>query len=288
MNIYLLLIIISGICGGSVYPLIKIAESYSIPNLAYIFWESLIITILLILISLCTGTKKLLKKSELKYYFFCAFTNIIIPQILAFIIAPNLSASLISIIIVLTPIFVYLSTIVFFKEKFIRYKAFGIVIGFIGAALLFLPALKITGNQFQWYWVILAVLLPIDYAFNRVFATKLLPKTSSSYSLAIGLFSIATLISGVLMLITRQTYIPFQSFHYGDLALLTHAILMSIFYIIFFVLAKKSAIQNSLSFYITPIVGTSWGVLFFGETIGMIYIASILLVFSGLYLVNRK
>lgn len=75
MNKILLLIIISGFCGGSFFTLIKIAEAHDIPKFAYIFWEMLFVTVFLTLIALSRKEFSLLKKAEWKYYGFCTLTH---------------------------------------------------------------------------------------------------------------------------------------------------------------------------------------------------------------------
>ncbi len=289
MNKTLLLILIAGICGGSVYPLIKIADTYNIPRFAYIFWESFFIILLLSTLALLRSQKIRLTKNECPYYIFCALTNILIPQALFFYIAKELPASIVSIIIVLTPIFVYMSLIFFFKEPLIWRKVTGICLGLLGIFILFAPAAFIDAYNLDLFWLMIALLLPVDYATNRIFATKLKPIDASPYNLTIGLFICVGLMCAGLMIILGQTsYNPLTHLHFGTLALFSHALAMTIFYIIFFILAAQNAVSNSLSFYIAPLVGTSWGILLFNENIDIFFLASTTLVFSGLYLVTKE
>ena len=281
------LIFIAGFTGGSVYPLIKLAEKYNIPNFAYIFWESLFVVIFLSLFHLIRRQGKIFQKENINYNVFCALTNILIPQSLFFWIAPHLPTNIISIIIVLTPIFVYASTVLLKHDKFLRTKLYGLIIALIGVLLLFLPNSTEVNNSIKWFWILATILVPADYAFNRIIATRLRPENSPSTSLAVGLFAFAGILSGLIMIVTNSLYIPIE-LHIGNLALICLAFLMSIFYIIFFDLAKLSALHNSLSFYIAPLVGFSWGIFLFQESLTTILIISTLLVFSGLYLVNQK
>lgn len=286
MNRTFILILVSGICGGSVYPLIKIANSYGIPKFGYIFWESCLITLFLVGVSIWNKDREFIRKSDFKYYLFCALTNIIIPQTLFFLIAPHLPASVMGVVIVLTPLLVYFSLVTFFKEQLNIGKGIGVLVGFIGAVFLFLPDISKT-VEFDWRWLLFSFFLPADYAINRIFVTKLRPSSSTSHSLAIGLFGFVAIISCLLMIASSQIYNPFTDLNYGDLSLLSHAILMTIFYIIFFVLAREGAVQNSLSFYVAPVTTLLWGYLFFDELLSWLFVLATVLVFSGLYLLNR-
>lgn len=287
MNKITLLIIISSFCGGSVYPLIKIAETYDIPKFAYIFWETLFVSLFIIIISFSQKRFSHLKKSEWKYYSFCAFTNILIPQFLFFLIAANMPATTISLVISLTPLFVYLCLILFFQEAMIKNKIFGLCLGFIGILFLFMPNITETSYLFSWQWLLFSFSLPAIYTLNRIFVTKLQPQDSSPHRLALGLFATVCVISFCAMIATNNIYIPLVNFNLGDLALFIHSILMTIFYICFFIISKKGAVQNSLTFYLAPLVGSAWGILLFREFINIWFILSAGLIFYALYLVNK-
>ena len=288
INKPLLLIIMAGICGGNVYPLIKIAETYNIPKFSYIFWESLFVVIIVSFIALIKNQKKLLNKNDITYYSFCAVTNIVIPQTLFFTIAPNVAANILSLIIVLTPILVYMASAVFLKESLNINKGLGVILGLGGIVVLLAPKLLETDTSVNIYWFAIALLIPINYAFNRIVASKLLPSNSSPYSLTIGLFSCVASISFIGMVLSQQFYIPWHNLHYGDLALFLHALFMAIFYMIFFVIARQNALQNSLSLYIAPLVGMMWGYFLFNEAFTLTFSLSAALVFWGLYLVTKK
>ncbi len=284
------LIVLSGICGGSVYPLIKIAEQYSIPKFAYIFWESLFVVLFLTGISLLKKQSELFRFSELKYYFFCALTNIIIPQCLFFILAPNIDANIMGLIVILTPLFVYLGLLGLQDIKFNIIQFMGVVIGLIGAIILFLPDVLDLTSDLKWFWILFSLSLPVNYAINRIVASRLKPKDSENahIRLAIGLFGCVAVLTAGAMLISDDSYIPLLDLNYGDLALIAHAIVMVIFYMTFFILAKKGALQNSLGSYVIPVIALLWGVILFDEMVSIIYPISAILIFVGLLLTNKK
>lgn len=285
----MLLIVISGICGGSVYPLIKIAESHAIPKFAYIFWESVIITILLSVLAYALK-RGLPKLSAWPYYVFCACTNIVIPQSLFFVIAQHLDSSIMSLIVTLTPIFVYVLLVTLFAERFILHKAVAVVMGFLGVAILLMPSIigQAIGPELSVFWLFFSLLLPLNYSVNRIYATRLKPVGSDSYGLAIGLFTIVAVLAGLLMIAFGQFYVPMRSFNSGDIALLAHAVLMSIFYVIFFILADQGVMQNTIGFYLTPIIGAIWGVAYFNEVLNLSFVLATAFVFAAIHILHRR
>ena len=288
MNKILLLIIVSSICGGSVYPLIKIAEAYEIPKFAYIFWESLFVTMLLGGLSILKKEFSFLKAAEWKYYGFCALTNILVPQTLFFVIAANMPASVISLVVATTPMLVYATLLVCFGERFSSTKMISLCLGLIGLIFLFYPSLLTTNITFTWQWLLFSLSVPAVYTLNRIYVTSLQPADAPPYRLAMGLFATVCLVSGLCMIFTADIYIPFVTFHYGDIALLAHAIFMTIFYICFFVISKHGSVKNSLSFYLAPLVGTGWGAIFFSEEITIFFVIAMACIFAALYLINKK
>ncbi len=288
MNRILSLVIVSGFCGGSVYPLIKIAEHHSIPSFAYIFWESSAICFFLLVIAGLRSESLHLRREEFAYYLFCAFTNIIISQSLFFTLAKHLPASVLGIICVLTPILVYLATLLFFGESPLASRVIGLALGFLGTALLFLPGVMGAEDPLPWFWLLFSLLLPLNYSINRLFATHLRPAESSNSSLTLGLFLTVALISLFAMLLSDTIYVPFSRPNPGDYAILLHAVLMTVFYLVFFALARSGAVENSLSFYVTPLVALGWGVLAFEEKPGISFALASVLVLTGLHLVTSQ
>lgn len=286
MNKFFWFVVISGFCGGSVYPLIKIGRAYDIPTYAYIFWESLFIITLVLIFALFTKERPLDLK-DWKYYLFCGFTNILIPQTIAFFVAPQVPVTIISVLIILTPLIVYGLLLGFFGEPFVKRKAIALLIGFAGAGLLVLHKGQDGALVTGLLWVLAGALLPLDYAINRIYASRLIPLQSSSSSLAIGLFSVAALGAGLMMVLQQKFYVPLH-FHAGDYSLFAHAVLMTVFYVMFFEIARKGAVKNSLTFYLAPLVGAGWGVMIFGESITMALVASTLLIFFALHLLMKE
>jgi drug/metabolite transporter (DMT)-like permease len=229
-----------------------------------------------------------LRREEFGYYVFCAFTNIIISQVLFFLIAEHLPASVLGIITVLTPILVYVASLLFFGESMIKTRMIGVCLGFLGTAILFLPSILDSEVQVDWQWLLLSILLPINYSVNRLFVTRLRPADSSNSSLTLGLFSTVAVLTFLVMLTTGDIYIPLLNPNWGDLALLSHAGLMTIFYLAFFAIARAGAVHNSLSFYVAPLVALGWGVIVFSESVGSVFCLATILVFAGLHFVTRS
>lgn len=90
------------------------------------------------------------------------------------------------------------------------------------------------------------------------------------------------------MFLTGQVHNPFTELHPGDLALFAHAALMSMYYVIFFALAKIGAVQSSINAYVIPITAATWGIFIFNETLGVSFLVAASLVLLGLFTLNKS
>ena len=180
------------------------------------------------------------------------------------------------------------SLLLFFNETFLWHRFSGVIMGLLGTASLLLSSMSNQDHHIQGIWLLLSILIPLNYCINRLFVSHFKPKNSSPYRLAIGLFSCVAAISATAAILIGPLYIPLVNFNLGEVALLAHAVLMTILYIAFFTLAEHGALRNALSFYVAPLTGLFWGIVLFGEKIDYAFVFSALLIFSGLYLANKK
>jgi drug/metabolite transporter (DMT)-like permease len=102
------------------------------------------------------------------------------------------------------------------------------------------------------------------------------------------LFGCVSILTFILMMVFEIPYIPFQNLNGGDVALMLHVLAMVIFYLTFFTLADKGALQNSLASYLVPLVTLVWGMALFDEQISWVYLLSAPLIILGLYLTTKK
>ena len=281
-------IMICGLCGGSIFPLIKLGRPYEIPKINYLFYEALIVVAFIALSSAIRPLRLRYSSSHLIYFLFCAFTNIIIPQCIFMAIAPHLQANVIALIVVLTPLFVYLTTPLVFGGRYSLTSLGGVVLGLLGTATLLTPFIQKSHNLLSLQWMLCTLALPLVFCINRLFATKLKPHDLGPRELTLGLFTMVAIITGIATLSLNQLPSVIPLFHFGHQLLAIHSIVMLIYYCAFFTLAQEGSLKNSLSFFIAPLVLMSWGVILFGENLTSRFFISALLTFLGLHFVLQS
>ena len=201
----------------------------------------------------------------------------------------SINSSVAAILNATTPLFVMIVGWLFFKRSTTFIQVAGILIGFLGVLLLFLPSLTANDISFTGH-ALLVLLATVLYGFNVNIANKSLLNTPPLY--------IATLAFG--MLIPLDTLMLFQQGFFSK-DLFTESLLIAmastvvlgvlgtafatwLFYIL---MQKAGPLFSSMVTYGLPFVAIGWGVMA-GEKISSSVLVALTLILSGVYLANKK
>ncbi len=228
-----------------------------------------------------------------KYFMYILVVGIFgcgIPPFLFTKAQTELSSSLAGMLNSTTVIFTLIIGLVFYKIKVTKINILGVVLGLIGAILMVLGNNidgEITKNSYYGIFVIMAC---ICYAINLNF-TKYKLKEIDSLTISSISFLIIGILSGA-YLFTTDFVIRFQTVEGSGISLFYISILgvfgTAIGLVLYNMLIKMSSVLFAASLlYVIPIFAMLFGVLD-GETIGLIAIISIILIFSGVYLSQSR
>ncbi|MBK7090731.1 MAG: DMT family transporter [bacterium] len=184
-----------------------------------------------------------------------------------------------------TPAFVFMMAIWYLKERVTIAKVAGIVISFLGVALILRAGRFDADILFGDILVILAVIAWAGYTiFGKPLIAKYGPMTTTAYALLIG----------------TALYLPFGliyavKFDYaavpaaGWLSLLYIAIITSViaYSIWFWALGRMEASKLSIFQNLQPIIATILSVLFFGEILGWEFYVGGAMVITGVIVTQR-
>ena len=207
----------------------------------------------------------------------------------------HIDSSLGGILNSLTPIFVVIIGIIFFKSKVENKKIMGVVIGFAGLTLLTLAGSKgISFENIEYAaWILLATIL---YGINVNLVSHYLkdinPIHLASVSLAFMVFPTAivlwqqdffTLLNDFNLRLDEPSEIRWPIIASVLLGVVASAIATVIFYML---VRKAGGLFASLVTYGIPFVAIGWG-LIYGENITLIQVGCLGIILSGVYLANR-
>ncbi len=280
---YIVLILLAIIWGSSFILMKRGLEVYSYTQVAAL-------RLFIAFISLAPFLFKAVKVVQKKHFvpiIIMAFFGNGVPAFLFTKAQTQLDSSLVGILNSLVPLFTLLLGIYFFKTKPSKTNIVGIIIGLCGAVFLTYSTMG-EGVQINSY-MYLVILATVMYAISINVIKKYLQDVD-----ALSVTTLAFAIIGPLSLfyIFSPDFFTVSMSNEGIEALLYIALLAvvgtsSAVVIFNKLINRSSAIFASSVTYLIPIVAILWGV-FDGETVTFIHLISVVIILSGVYLVNKK
>jgi drug/metabolite transporter (DMT)-like permease len=209
------------------------------------------------------------------------------PAFLFCIAETRIDSSLAGILNALTPLFTVLIGVAFFKIEVSRQKYIGVIIGFIGLALLFIARGNITFSYLSYAFLVL--LATIFYGVNV--------NVIGSYMNNLGSLNIASLAFGFLifpsaLVLWYTGYFNYELLSKEILIATGASVVLGIFgtaiaSVLFYVLVKRAGgLFASTVTYGIPFVAVFLG-LMTGEYITLLQVACLAIILSGVYLANK-
>ncbi|MBK7095766.1 MAG: DMT family transporter [Saprospiraceae bacterium] len=211
-----------------------------------------------------------------------------IPPFLFSLAQTKVSSSLAGALNTLTPIFTLILAVIIFRNKIDLKKSLGVAIGLVGAfIMIYSTNSEFTGGVFYSSLIVLAAIL---YGFNVNLVKKFFNDhdptvlTAASF-MFFGPFSIIILLNGDFFEVMRTDSSALFSLASVTLLSLFSTVLATV---LFFRLVQRSnALFASSVSFMAPFVALIWGLLD-GETFNFIYILSLILILTGVYLTRNN
>lgn len=202
----------------------------------------------------------------------------------------GISSSLTGMLNSLTPLFTLVLGVIFFSIKTKWINVAGIIIGFIGAVgLIFMSDNNDTNTDILYsFYVIIAT---VCYALSVNIIKKFLGNVSSVTATVWSMLFIGP-IAGIHLFVFSDFIDDLKTNNHAFISLGYIAILAifgtALAVIVFNVLVKNTtALFASSVTYLIPIFAMLWGI-FDGETIQLAHILCVIIILTGVYLVNKK
>ena len=195
------------------------------------------------------------------------------------LVAPKLPSGVAVLLVILTPAFTYLFSLLARLERIHFMSIGGLMLGVAGVLFIVIPSGSLPDADMAG-WFILALLAPICFAGLNVYVELVRPPETPSLSLAVGILLSSALLLLPLMLATDQFYIfpgPVQD---GDLALLGAVVINILMWPLFFEIVKRTgAFLMSMINVVGVVIGIVWSIVLFGERhSGFIWLAAALML----------
>ena len=226
---------------------------------------------------------------KLHLIFFSGILGSLMPAYLFCIAEQKIDSSLAGALNSLTPIFVIITGVLFFRRKTSIQKVIGILIAFAGSIILFISQSDL-GEYYNYNYVLFVVLATFFYGLNVNVVVRYLKEIPSLQIVAIAMQLIA-IPAGVVLYFSGYFSLDLNS--QAVLVSTGYAAILGIFgtsiaNILFYKLLKSAgAVFSSMVTYGIPFVAIAWGILY-REKIGWIQVLSLFIILVGVYYTNIK
>lgn len=231
-----------------------------------------------------------IKQTQVKYLISVGLVGSFFPAFLFAIAQTRLESSITGVLNALTPIFTVLIGIVLYQKKQPPRVFVGILVGFIGTAILITTGSGGDISDFNFY-ALFVVLATVFYAFNLNIIKSHLHELRSMTITSISLLIVGPLAAIQLFLFTD---FPAKVFQVEGTLTATMFILVlgvvgtALALIIFNKLVSMTdPLFTSSVTYIIPIISVVWGVLD-GEHLLTSHVVGIIAILIGVYIANRQ
>ncbi|GAB4248961.1 MAG: DMT family transporter [Vicingaceae bacterium] len=202
----------------------------------------------------------------------------------------NLSSSLTGMLNSMVPLFTLIVGVIIFKNSPSKNKIIGVLIGLIGAAgIIGFNGIDLSNGSFYYSFYVIAATICYAISVNiiKFKLQEINPVAITSLAfLFIGIpITAYALIDGSILETTK--------IHKDSISALSYIIILAVFgtgyaVLLFnFLIKKSSAIFAASVTYIIPFVALMWG-LVDGETINFIQLISLVIIITGIYIVNKN
>ncbi|MSO73862.1 MAG: DMT family transporter [Alphaproteobacteria bacterium] len=269
----------------------RIATTAGVPFIPYVFWQ--VVGAGLLLLTICAVRRRwppITRDSLISYGMVGLFGFAIAFSVLA-AAAPNAPASVISLTLTMTPVLVYVFAVVIGMDRFYWLRALGIASSFAGVLLVLVPPLlqntsALTADMVP--WVVLAFGAPLCYSIANLSAARFRPPDAGGIEMGAGVLVAATIFLIPVMAVDGSWWFFDEPIADGSWTIFIALIVNALFMVLMYeVLRLAGPVIFSTYNYIATLCGMGWAALLFADIPSALIWASVALLFTGLYLVNR-
>lgn len=283
-----LLLLAAGIY-GAIFPVNRFAAEAGWQPLSFAFQQALWAGVALGIIGLVIGIRPALTKSHLIAYVSIGGLVVGLPMGLLVAAASHLDASVVTLVLCLSPILTLFIGALLGIERLSRSMLLGMLLGIVGIAVIVIPQSAVL-RQGTWGWFLLSLLAPVMFATANNLAKCLRPPATHSLAMASGTLLGAALVSLVVLLLFGESMVLPPADPARLWPLIAAVVINAAFYVLFFETIRiMGPARFSFFNYLAVAAGVIWSMIVFREQPAGLYWLAIIIMFGGMYLaLGRK
>lgn len=283
-----LLLLAAAIYGG-IFPVNRLAAEAQWPPMGFAFAQSLTAGVMLTVAAAVGGHRFAVTAGHLRTYLVMGGLVVGLPIGILVSAAPHLDASVLTLVLCLSPIFTLFIGALAGLERCDWRTFAGMLLGAAGVAVIALPDTGAIGADGV-FWFLVALIAPVMFAAANNCAKWLRPEGTCSMTMAAGTLLGAAAVAGVVMLALGNAVSPFGVTGGTVLPLVLATIINAAFFFLFFELvARIGPARFSVFNYPAVAAGILWSLAVFNERPAASFWWALVLMLAAMYLVlSRK
>ena len=282
------LLLLAAVIYGAIFPVNRFAAEAGWQPLSFAFQQALFAGLLLAIAGAFGGIRPALSGKHLVAYVAIGGLVVGLPMGLLVAAAKHLDASVVTLVLCLSPILTLFIGAMLGIETVSRNMLIGMLLGIIGIAVIVVPQSAVL-REGTWGWFLLSLGAPVMFATANNLAKYLRPPATHSLAMASGTLFGAALVSMIVLLLFGERMIlpPANSAQLWPLA--AAVAINAAFYVLFFETIRiMGPARFSFFNYLAVAAGVLWSMAVFREQPASLYWLAILIMFGGMYLALTK
>ena len=283
----LALLVAMGAGWGLTQPLSKIAVSTGYQALGLVFWQKVIVALLLAALTFGRGKRLPLPPRALGLYVVIAFLGTILPNSASYTAAQHLPSGVLSILISTVPMFAFPIALALGMDRFSAIRLLGLILGLVAVILLVGPEGSLPPEVAL--WVPLGIVAPFFYAIEGNYVARYGTGGLDPLQVLLGASVIGAVIVLPVTLASGQWIDPTRAWGGPEWALVASSAIHGLVYASYVWLVGRAGatFAAQVSYLVTPF-GILWAMLILGESYSPWIWTALVLIFTGLLLVKPR
>jgi drug/metabolite transporter (DMT)-like permease len=283
------LLLLAAVIYGAVFPVNRFAAEAGWQPLSFAFQQALFAGLVLAIAGALGGIRPALSGKHFGAYVAIGGLVVGLPMGLLVAAANHLDASVVTLVLCLSPILTLFIGAMLGIETVSRNMLIGMLLGIIGIAVIVVPQSAVL-RQGTWGWFLLSLGAPVMFATANNLAKYLRPPATHSLAMASGTLFGAALVSLIVLLLFGERMILPPSNPAQLWPLAAAVTINAAFYVLFFETIRiMGPARFSFFNYLAVAAGVLWSMAVFREQPANLYWLAILIMFGGMYLaLGRK
>ncbi len=277
-----------GAAWGATQPLSKIAVSEGYKPFGILFWQTVLVALILGALTRLQGRRMRWDPAALWLYFVIAMIGSVLPGAASYSAAVHLPSGVLSMLLSSVPMLAFPVALAMGNDTFRWRRLLGLTLGLLGVALLVLPQDGLPDGVSA-YWVGIALISAACYALEGNYVAKWGTQGMRPVQVLTGASVLGLALTLPLAAISGQFIDPRGPWGAPDLAIIASSLLHAAAYTgyVWLVGYAGSVFAVQVSYMVT-LFGVTWAIVFLGEGYSAWFWSALVVMIAGMALVQPR